>query len=110
METVGVTLEAIFTASLSLSYTETWTTTETTTFTFSVPAGQYGVIVSQPYTHRVQGNVLSGCTDSPTSNAYTADSYTSATYGGLDWVKGPIVLCNSTTYPIPYCVGTGEHS
>lgn len=94
---------------MSLTYSETWTTTETTTFTFNVPSGQYGLVVSNPYTHRVAGNVLSGCTDSPTSDAFTVDSYTSATYGSLSWVEGPITLCNSSTYPVPYCVGSGTH-
>lgn len=108
-EGVSATLESVLTMSMSITVSETWTTTETQTFTFNVPNGQYGVVVSNPYVHRLTGNVLSGCTDSPTTDAFTADSYTSETYGALSWVTGPITLCNSTTYPIPYCIGTGSH-
>ncbi|KAJ4421541.1 hypothetical protein N0V82_003679 [Gnomoniopsis sp. IMI 355080] len=108
-ETVGVTLESVLTASLSLSYTNTYTTTDTQTFSFNVPNGQYGLVISNPYVHRVTGNVLSGCTDSPTVETFSTSSYTSQTYGDLEWVKGPIVMCNASTYPIPFCVGEGEH-
>lgn len=108
-ETVGVTLESVLTASLSLSYTNTYTTTDTQTFSFNVPNGQYGLVISNPYVHRVTGNVLSGCTDSPTAETFSTSSYTSQTYGDLEWVKGPIVMCNSSTYPVPFCVGEGEH-
>lgn len=95
---------------MSVDVTEAWATTDTQTFSFTVPTGQYGVVVSNPYAHRLTGNVLSGCTDSPTSDAFTSDSFTSETYGSLSWVTGPIGMCNSSTYPIPYCVGTGAHS
>lgn len=109
-EGVSATLEAVLTVSMSLTYSETWTTSETTTFTFNVPSGQYGLVISNPFTHRVAGNVLSGCTDAPTSDAFSTDSFTSATYGSLSWVEGPITLCNSSTYPVPFCVGSGTHS
>lgn len=77
---------------------------------FSVPAGQWGVVVSNPYTRRLSGNVVSGCTDSPTTEEFSSDSYTSQSYGDLSWVTGPIRICNSSTYPVPYCVGTGTHT
>lgn len=96
--------------SFSFTYTDTWTTTTTQTQSFAVPDGQYGVIVSQPYVRRVQGNVLSGCTDSPDNSTFSSDTYTSQSYGDLEWVKGVIRLCNSTEYPIPYCIGTGTHA
>lgn len=106
---VGATLESILTVSMSIDTTETWTTTDTLTYNFNVPNGQYGVVVSNPYTHRVAGNVLSGCTDSPASDGFTSDTFTTQQSNGLTWVKGPIHLCNSSSYPIPYCVGTGTH-
>ncbi|OLN96203.1 hypothetical protein CCHL11_03268 [Colletotrichum chlorophyti] len=95
--------------SLSVSYAQSWTTTETQTLGFTVPDGQYGLVVSQPNVRRVTGNILSGCTDSPTKSSFTSDTYSSQSYGNLNWVKGVIRLCNSTTYPVPYCIGQGEH-
>lgn len=97
--------------SLGISTTETWTTTDTQTFSFIVNQGEYGVVVSNPLTRRVAGNVLSGCTDSPEVATFSSDSRSSQTFAGdLSWVAGPIRLCNSTTYPVPFCVGDGEHS
>lgn len=108
-ESVGFSLEGILTASLDLSYTNTYTTTDTQTFTFNVPNGQYGLVISNPWVHRVSGNVLSGCTDSPTVNTFSSSEYTSQAYGDLEWVKGPIVMCNSSSYPVPFCIGDGQH-
>lgn len=108
--TVGATLESVLTVSMSIDTTETWTTTNSLTYMFNVPTGQYGVVVSNPYTHRVTGNVLTGCTDSPTTEAFTSDSFSQLQAGDLTWVSGPIHLCNSSSYPIPYCVGTGTHT
>lgn len=108
-ESLGVSLEGILTASLDLTYTNTYTTTDTQTFTFNVPNGQYGLVISNPWVHRVSGNVLSGCTDSPTVNTFSSSEYTSQAYGDLEWVKGPIVMCNSSSYPVPYCIGDGQH-
>ncbi|TEA13181.1 hypothetical protein C8034_v005021 [Colletotrichum sidae] len=96
--------------SLSVSYAETWTTTETQTLGFTVPDGQYGLVVSQPNVRRVKGNIFSGCTDSPAVTEFTSDTYSSQSYGNLNWVKGVIRLCNSTTYPVPYCIGEGSHN
>ncbi|KAJ0165687.1 hypothetical protein CTA2_10359 [Colletotrichum tanaceti] len=110
--TAGLTssiAEGALGASLSVSYSETWTTTETQTLGFTVPEGQYGLVVSQPNVRRVTGNILTGCTDSPKKTEFTSDSYSSQAYGSLAWVKGVIRLCNSTTYPVPYCIGNGEH-
>ncbi|ORY68457.1 uncharacterized protein BCR38DRAFT_423313 [Pseudomassariella vexata] len=109
-ETVGASIESVLSVSLSLSYTETWTTSESTSLTYTVPDGQYGLIVSQPKVRRIEGNYLSGCTDSPSSEAFVSDTYTSQSYGNLQWVTGVIRLCNSTEYPVPFCVGTGSHS
>ncbi|KAH7131292.1 hypothetical protein EDB81DRAFT_808298 [Dactylonectria macrodidyma] len=103
-------IKDLLSSSLSISYSETWSTTESQTLSFTVPENQNGVIVSQPYVRRVQGNILSGCTDSPDKEAFTSDTYTSQSYGNLNWVKGVIRLCSSEQYPIPYCIGTGEHS
>ncbi|PSR81290.1 hypothetical protein BD289DRAFT_484489 [Coniella lustricola] len=108
-ESVSASVEDFLTTTMSISVTDTWTTQDSQTFTFSVPAGEYGVVISNPLTRRVSGNVLSGCTDDPTTTAFSSDSYTSQTYGDLSWVTGVISICNSTTYPIPYCVGDGTH-
>lgn len=95
--------------SLSITVSTSWTTENSQTFSFWVPAGQHGVVVSQPYVRRVTGNLVTGCADSPNYEPFTADSYSSQTYTEMTWVKGPIVLCNSTEYPIPFCNGNGVH-
>ncbi|EXF85146.1 hypothetical protein COL5a_002436 [Colletotrichum fioriniae] len=95
--------------SLSVSYAKTWTTTQSQNLRFTVPDGQYGLVVSQPNVRRVTGNIFSGCTDSPSVDAFTSDTYADQSYGNLAWVKGVIRLCNSTSYPVPYCIGQGEH-
>ncbi|WQF78737.1 hypothetical protein CDEST_03751 [Colletotrichum destructivum] len=105
----GSFAEGVLGVSLSVSYAETWTTTETQTLGFTVPEGQYGLVVSQPNVRRVTGNILTGCTDSPSKSSFQSDTYSSQAYGNLAWVKGVIRLCNSTTYPVPYCIGNGEH-
>ncbi|KAF3762710.1 hypothetical protein M406DRAFT_63537 [Cryphonectria parasitica EP155] len=107
---VGTSLEGILSTTMTIDTTETWTTTDSQTWTFNVPAGQYGLVVSNPLVRRITGNVISGCTDTPTTDAFTSDSYSSQQSGDLAWVTGPIRLCNSTAYPIPYCIGTGTHS
>ncbi|KAK2051626.1 hypothetical protein LY76DRAFT_688285 [Colletotrichum caudatum] len=109
--TVGIsaTVSKVLSLSLSVSYSHSWTTTDTTTLGFTVPEGQYGLVVSQPSVRRVTGNILSGCTDSPEKSSFVSDTYTDQSYGSLSWVKGVIRLCNSTTYPVPYCIGQGEH-
>lgn len=88
----------------------TWTTTMLQTISFSVPAGQFGVVVSEPLVQRIEGNILSGCADAVESSAFTLDSHYGQTYGDLDWVMGVIRLCNSSSYPVPYCVGDGTHT
>lgn len=114
--TVGISetftfIKDVFQASMSIDYGTTWTSTDTQTFTYWVTAGEYGVVVSNPFTRRLTGNVNTGCTDSPTSTTFSADSRSSQTYAGdLSWVRGPIYLCNSTVYPVPYCVGDGTHT
>lgn len=107
---VSATIESVLGLSMSVSYSETWTTTEGSSISYTLPDNNYGLIVSQPMTRRVVGNYLSGCTDSPTTTAFTSDTYTSQSYGNLAWVTGVIRLCNSTEYPVPYCIGTGTHS
>ncbi|KAI0886536.1 uncharacterized protein GGS22DRAFT_158107 [Annulohypoxylon maeteangense] len=110
--TEGVIVEAVLTATLSVSYTQTWTSTETQAFAYTVPEGQFGVVVSQPLVRRVQGNYISGCVDAPDKKVpFTSDTYTNQVYGGgLNWVQGVIRLCNSTTYPVPFCIGEGSHT
>ncbi|KAK1971602.1 hypothetical protein LY78DRAFT_75821 [Colletotrichum sublineola] len=88
----------------------TWTTTQTNTLRFTLPPNKYGLVVSQPYVRRVQGNVLSGCTDNPDRNPFESDTYESQNFGRLSWVKGIIRMCTSETYPVPYCIGNGSHA
>ncbi|KAI3397661.1 hypothetical protein diail_10532 [Diaporthe ilicicola] len=102
-------LPEVLTASLSITVKTEWTTSDTQTFTYWVPAGQAGLVVSNPYVRRVTGNVLTGCNDAPSYDPFTSDSYSSQTYSEMTWVKGPIILCNNTVYPIPYCTGEGIH-
>lgn len=87
----------------------TWTNTQTTTLRFDIPEGQYGLVVSQPLVRRIEGAVLSGCSDAPNQEPFTLDSYSSASFEDFGWVEGVIRLCNSTTYPVPYCSGEGSH-
>ncbi|POS69855.1 hypothetical protein DHEL01_v211751 [Diaporthe helianthi] len=100
----------VFSASLKIDYSHSWTTSDTQTFTYFITPGQYGLVVSNPYTRRLTGNVVTGCTDDPSYDPYTSDSYEDQNYSGMSWVAGPIRLCNSTTYPVPFCVGTGTHN
>ncbi|KAH8660552.1 hypothetical protein BX600DRAFT_438765 [Xylariales sp. PMI_506] len=106
---VSSSLEGFFSTTLSVDYSESWDSSQTTQLTYNVLEGEYGLVVSQPNVRRVQGNVLSGCTDSPTTQSFMSDSYTSQSYENLNWVTGIIRLCNSTEYPVPYCIGTGSH-
>ncbi|KAF4809890.1 hypothetical protein CGCSCA5_v011086 [Colletotrichum siamense] len=114
---VGVTAGLSYTipkialgVSLSVSYTKTWTSTESQNLRFTVPEGQFGLVVSQPQVRRITGNIIEGCTDSPNYTPFTSDTYTDQSYGNLNWVKGVIRLCNSTTYPVPFCIGEGSHN
>lgn len=110
---IGTSVSAAFYETVTVSLTVytgfSWTTTETQTFSYYVPPGQYGVIITNPLIRRIVGNSISGCTDSPAIEPFKIDSHTSATYGNLEWVEGAITLCNSSFYPIPYCVGSGQH-
>ncbi|KAH6892634.1 hypothetical protein B0T10DRAFT_528366 [Thelonectria olida] len=112
-ETTTVNLNSatltLMSQALSITYTTTWTTTQDQSQIFLLPEGQYGVVVSQPYVRRVTGYVYSGCTDSPVKEEFTSNTYSSASYGNLQWVKGVIRLCANESYPIPYCNGQGEH-
>ncbi|KAF9882476.1 hypothetical protein CkaCkLH20_00512 [Colletotrichum karsti] len=96
--------------SLGMNLDMTWSSSQESSLEFQVPDGKFGVIVSQPWVRRVQGNVFSGCTDSPAVSPFTADAYESQSYGSMNWVKGVIRLCSSDTYPIPFCNGNGQHS
>ncbi|GKT50790.1 uncharacterized protein ColSpa_10971 [Colletotrichum spaethianum] len=107
--TAGISAEGI-SIGLKIDYQQTWTTTDTTTITYTVPTGQYGVIISQPWTHRIYGNVYTSCsTDPGAKSTFMGSSHTSQTYGSMDWVTGVFRLCASKNYPIPYCNGQGSH-
>ncbi|KZL86991.1 hypothetical protein CI238_02189 [Colletotrichum incanum] len=107
--TAGISAEGI-SVGLKIDYQETWTTTDTTTITYTVPTGQYGVIVSQPWTHRIYGNVYTSCTTGGgAKSTFMGSSHTSQTYGSMNWVTGVFRLCASKDYPVPYCNGQGSH-
>lgn len=106
----SLSIKDVLGLSLGVSYSETWTTTQDQSFSFTIPNGQYGIIVSQPKVRRRQGKVLSGCTDSWDEAEFTSDDYKSQSFGKLEWVEGVIRLCNSTQYPVPFCIGDGTHS
>ncbi|KAK2040726.1 hypothetical protein LZ31DRAFT_603638 [Colletotrichum somersetense] len=99
----------VVSVSLNKKFDRTWTTTQTNTFRYTLPPNMYGVVVSQPWVRRVQGVLLSGCTDNPTKTPFEAKTYESESYGSLSWVKGVIRMCSSETYPVPYCNGDGHH-
>ncbi|GJC81575.1 hypothetical protein ColLi_04413 [Colletotrichum liriopes] len=108
-ETAGISAEGI-SVGLNIDYQQTWTTTDTTTITYTVPTGQYGVIVSQPWTHRINGNVYTSCTTGGgAKSTFMGSSHTSQTYGSMNWVTGVFRLCASKGYPVPYCNGQGSH-
>ncbi|KAL0933859.1 uncharacterized protein CTRU02_210658 [Colletotrichum truncatum] len=108
-ETAGIEAEGL-SLSLKIEYQTTWTTTDTTTITYTVPTGQYGVIVSQPWVHRISGTAYSSCgTGEATRENFMVTTHTSQTYGNLNWVKGVFRLCANTNYPVPYCNGQGSH-
>lgn len=103
-------LDQIFGMSLSVETSETWSSSYEQSLTFEVPEGEHGLIVSQPYVRRIQGNVWQGCADNLQKIPFMSDSYTDRKFGdNLNWVAGLIRLCNSTSYPIPYCIGDGFH-
>ncbi|RYP58760.1 hypothetical protein DL769_008818 [Monosporascus sp. CRB-8-3] len=110
---VGATLgliEDILSLTFTVDYSQSWTTTSSQSFTFEVPDGQFGLVVTQAKTRRLTGNYLSGCTDNWEKTSFVSDTYTSQSYGNMEWVEGVIRLCNSTSYPVPFCIGTGSHS
>ncbi|TEY81958.1 hypothetical protein BOTCAL_0030g00190 [Botryotinia calthae] len=104
-------IEDFLQTTYGITYTETWTSTYTAAYTYTVPAGKYGVVVSNPYTTRKSGHVDTGCIGvGGETDTYQADSYTSKAYGGLSWVSGTISLCTGDTYPVPQCNGDGTIS
>ncbi|KAH7361110.1 hypothetical protein BKA66DRAFT_444872 [Pyrenochaeta sp. MPI-SDFR-AT-0127] len=108
--TTTVTLiAAILQTAVNFQYARTWTTTYTAAYTFTVPKDDYGLVISNPYTRRVSGNTLSGCTGSWNKEYFQADSYFETSQSGLSWVQGVIRLCASSKYPVPYCLGNGVH-
>ncbi|RYP02148.1 hypothetical protein DL764_005943 [Monosporascus ibericus] len=109
---VGASVSAItdiLSLSFSVDYSQSWTTQTSQSFTFEVPEGQFGLIVTQAKTRRLTGNYFSGCTDNWDKTSFMSDTYTSQSYGNMEWVQGVIRLCNSTSYPVPYCIGSGSH-
>lgn len=107
--TIKTAAKAVMKDAYNIDTDVTWTTTQESTLKFTVPEGQYGLVVSQPLVRRLEGTILSGCTDAPVEEAFTLDSYSSQSFGALSWVQGVIRLCNSTVYPVPYCSGEGSH-
>ncbi|OLN97911.1 hypothetical protein CCHL11_02624 [Colletotrichum chlorophyti] len=95
---------------LKADYDWTWTTIDTNMITYTVPQGNYGVVISQPWTHRKTGRIFTSCTtDNWQTSPYQADTHTSQQFGQFNWVKGVFRLCASPKYPVPFCSGNGEH-
>lgn len=104
-------LSDFLSTTFGLTSTTTWTTSVSTSYTFTVPAGKYGVVVSNPVTLRKSGHLDIGCLGQiSVSGDFTADSYTSHDYAGLGWVEGVIRLCTGDIYPVPMCTGNGTIS
>lgn len=91
------------------SYAHAVTASVSGAITMTIPAGKYGLIVSEPWTNRVTGYDWSGQPGHPSSQFWYADSHQDATLelcrGTLKWVKGVITTCTSDSYPIKRCVG-----
>lgn len=112
---IATTASAAVTGWLSVSVGVTvgksWTSQQTAGYAYYIPAGKYGIVVSNPWVRRQRGSVAIGCAGSPSSvEQFTADSYTSKSYGDLAWVTGVIGLCTSTEYPMPCCQGSCTHT
>lgn len=106
---VGLSVDEL-SVGLKFDWQKTWTTIDTTLFSYTLPAGQYGVVISQPWTHRIVGTIYTSCsTDNWKKTPFTGNSHSSQTYGNMNWVTGVFRLCASTKYPIPYCEGSGYH-
>ena len=93
-------------------YSKTTTAVVQGTVRFTIPANNYGVIISRPLTKRRRGSVWSGRPENSRSVYWQADSRTPSDYtyaGGakLRWVKGVVTTCLSKSYPIPRCHGSG---
>lgn len=101
-------IKDVLTITMGISTTQTWTSTYTAGYTFPVPAGKYGVVVSNPATTRQTGRWSDGCIGQAVDVvSFTCDYYESHAYGGLSWVEGTISLCTGDTYPVPMCNGDG---
>ncbi|KAK1982015.1 hypothetical protein LZ30DRAFT_688738 [Colletotrichum cereale] len=95
--------------SLELAYDVKWKTSQENTYRYTMLGHMYGVIISQPRVNRLEGAVLSGCTNNFDVEPFEFNSYTSQSFGQLHWVSGVIRLCVNETYPIPFCNGEGFH-
>lgn len=94
--------------SFGVEASQSWTSSYAAAYTFPVPAGYYGAVVSNPYTTRHSGYVMSGCPgDEGSKTTYVSDSYASKAYGGLSWVDGTIGICIGKEYPLKNCIGDG---
>ncbi|KAK1563965.1 uncharacterized protein LY79DRAFT_573875 [Colletotrichum navitas] len=100
---------SIIKETLQLAYDAKWQTSQENTYRYKISGDMYGVIVSQPLVHRLEGALLSGCTDSPDVEPFEINLYTDQSFGQLHWVTGIIRLCVNETYPIPFCNGEGLH-
>lgn len=94
------------------SYAHAVTASVSGTITMTIPKGKFGLIVSEPWTHRITGYDRSGQPGRSHSQFWYADSHEDATFdlsrGELKWVKGVITTCTSDTYPVKRCLGKGN--
>lgn len=104
-------IESFLGLSFGISYDESWTSSYASSYTYTIPAGKYGAIVSNPMTTRKSGHVDKGCVATATNRVeFSGDSYQSKAYGGLSWVDGIISLCTGDQYPLKQCIGDGTIS
>lgn len=96
--------------SFTIDYEQSWQSSYSAGYTFTVPAGKYGAVVSNPMTTRHSGSVDVGCVGAAVTSTFQSDSYSSKSYGDLAWVTGTISLCTSDSYPMKMCNGDGTLS
>jgi hypothetical protein len=80
--------------SLGVDYTRTWTTVTSLLYATSVKAGDAGVWITRPWTHRRYGRTFQGCPGSLVqTGTWMADSHDDGSYDNAKWVSGFITAC-----------------
>lgn len=100
-------VEKFLSTTLGISYSKSLTTTYSAGYTFSIPAGKYGAIVTNPLLTRHSGTVDIGCVGNSKRVEFTGESFQSKSYSSMKWVEGIIGLCLGDSYPLQRCLGNG---